>query len=193
MAVFGANRGPGHSFVPSQAEWNIGIGFAAYVLVWLAVPVVRWSRIKRPGHVFLWGIAVSVGGNIACLVLSAWFLRGPQHLTLGIGFDAPLPEVIVAVAHGAFAVTVWSAALGWCLVRGVAIVRQTGTLCPTCAYNLAGNTSMTCPECGSAFTFDDLDTTEATFKGRVIRARDAAAAPIGKARTGSADAEPPSR
>jgi len=29
--------------------------------------------------------------------------------------------------------------------------------CPNCAYNLIGNTSGVCPECGRAFTLEELE------------------------------------
>ena len=43
---------------------------------------------------------------------------------------------------------------------------QDGTLCPYCAYCLLGVESMRCPECGSAFAYEDLETTESEFRGR---------------------------
>ncbi len=32
-----------------------------------------------------------------------------------------------------------------------------GTQCPTCEYNLVGNTTYICPECGEPFTLEELD------------------------------------
>ena len=32
-----------------------------------------------------------------------------------------------------------------------------GTHCPTCEYNLVGNTTYICPECGQPFTLEELD------------------------------------
>ncbi len=43
---------------------------------------------------------------------------------------------------------------------------QDGTLCPGCAYSLIGNETMVCPECGKAFTFEELGTTEREFRRR---------------------------
>ncbi|MCB9856557.1 MAG: hypothetical protein H6818_12820 [Phycisphaerales bacterium] len=63
-------------------------------------------------------------------------------------------------------------AIGWnLLLRWMPeLVRQNGTLCPTCAYCLVGVQSMRCPECGSAFSFADLETTEYEFQSRSKRA-----------------------
>ncbi|HPF37018.1 MAG TPA: hypothetical protein P5081_12905 [Phycisphaerae bacterium] len=63
-------------------------------------------------------------------------------------------------------------AIGWNLLQRWMpdLVRQNGTLCPTCAYCLVGVQSMRCPECGAAFSFADLETTEYEFQSRTERA-----------------------
>lgn len=61
----------------------------------------------------------------------------------------------------------------WRIVRMSlpALVVQDGTLCPQCAYCLLGVQSMRCPECGNAFTYDELETTEAEFRKRTAALR----------------------
>lgn len=45
-------------------------------------------------------------------------------------------------------------------------VKQNGTLCICCGYCLLGSTDMRCPECGRAFTYEEVETTESEFKSR---------------------------
>lgn len=59
---------------------------------------------------------------------------------------------------------------GWLHRRLAHYVVQDGTCCPGCAYNLIGNQSMVCPECGRPFTFEELGTTEAAFRQLAARA-----------------------
>jgi len=58
-------------------------------------------------------------------------------------------------------------ALGWLVQRirlGKAVL-QDGTLCPRCAYSIVGCSSQRCPECGSAFSADDLTSARWTRDG----------------------------
>ena len=41
-------------------------------------------------------------------------------------------------------------------LSGTRYVVQTGTLCPGCGYDVRGNVSMVCPECGRAVTVGEL-------------------------------------
>jgi hypothetical protein len=40
-------------------------------------------------------------------------------------------------------------------MAGIAEARKAAGQCPTCSYDLTGNVSGTCPECGTACTIED--------------------------------------
>lgn len=50
-----------------------------------------------------------------------------------------------------------------CARLGYRIIRPHETMCIKCGYDLHGNVSMVCPECGRAFTFEELGVTAAEF------------------------------
>ncbi len=58
--------------------------------------------------------------------------------------------------------------IAWLIIRLTLpkFVLQDGSLCPQCAHCILGVQSMRCPECGSPFTYDDLETTQEEFNTR---------------------------
>lgn len=56
----------------------------------------------------------------------------------------------------------------WLIIRMTLpkFVLQNGTLCPNCAHCVLGVQSMRCPECGNAFTYEQLETTQEEFNAR---------------------------
>ena len=111
-------------------------------------------------HGYLLGTLACAGLFIACVVYcshSYWGTLGPQHpggeyLSFGHRWPDPLgiivwyavkPLLLISMAGG-----IWSA---W---RFVALRRaQVPTLaCLYCGYDLTGNVSGVCPECGTAIT-----------------------------------------
>jgi len=69
-------------------------------------------------------------------------------------------QVIAAIAGGAVV------AICFAVARSTSVKSTKGasTTCPRCEYCLIGNTSMQCPECGRAFTFEEMGTTEEEFR-----------------------------
>jgi hypothetical protein len=71
-------------------------------------------------------------------------------------FPAMMHVMIVPLAS---LFVLWLAIFVWSLIRARRGVRRYEEhqrhrqgLCPTCGYNLTGNTSGTCPECGTVVT-----------------------------------------
>ncbi|MCB9856556.1 MAG: hypothetical protein H6818_12815 [Phycisphaerales bacterium] len=111
-----------------------------------------------------WRYALSAGIVVYLIVAFNVIVITGAHvaaalLVLLVGTLALAVGVVIATA--AFVIT-------WRLVQLTLpkFVVQDGTLCPTCAYCLVGVQSMRCPECGSAFSFADLETTEYEFQSR---------------------------
>lgn len=73
----------------------------------------------------------------------------PGHWQLVVKIAGPL-ALLLAVG-GLGAVLYWVCVS----VRGRSVL-QTGSVCPTCADDLTGNTTGVCPECGAAFSVDEL-------------------------------------
>ena|GEM_PF-2001605 len=88
-------------------------------------------------HITIWSIEIAESGP--------WHGLQGEHRTLlsFVGQQLMYFLVTIAITIG-MAMIVW----GLCrLLRGK-IFLQDGTVCTTCAYNLTGNTSGVCPECG---------------------------------------------
>ena len=58
--------------------------------------------------------------------------------------------------------------IAWLVIRLTLpkFVLQDGTRCPNCAHCVLGVQSMRCPECGTPFTYEGLETTEQEFVSR---------------------------
>jgi len=117
--------------------------------------------------------AVAVNPNHDIVVVST---RNPPSLRgllltsfcLGLIIESPVSIgfVLMAIDGGVYSIY-------WFLVRLTLprFVIQNGALCPTCGYCLLGAATMQCPECGNAFTYLDIDTTESEFRKRSHMAR----------------------
>ena len=132
-----------HVVVPAWKWWRRGI------------QIVEWKRGLLAGLSFGFGIS-----------LFPWLL-----FTIG-AIGGLFPPAFAGIAIGVFFIGMPPYAIAFCglgmILRerfGVAVI-QDGTMCPGCGYSLIGNTTMICPECGRAFTFEELETTEAEFRGK---------------------------
>jgi len=150
------------SFEPT-ADLANHLYWAGLVLGPAIVPILRCSRIARVSHCLNHGTAMGIG-LIAPILLLSVFLSDDRSIPIRI-IEYVLMVFLISLVIGA-----WSCAafgMGRLFIRWVLrtrIVPQDGSHCPNCAYNLTANTSMTCPECGVPFTFEQLDTTEEAFR-----------------------------
>ena len=160
----------------SLAIWSFLAGFGVYVwivMIGFALPVLSgWISTPR----FFVPVVVS---GICSPWLMLWFLQ-PQVRTkrrawivgaaCGLGAVSPVsllsignPDVRhwVGVAIATVACVLFYSLSCMLLLILYNKLRsppplQDGTLCPACGYSLIGNTSMICPECGRAFTYQEL-------------------------------------
>ncbi len=121
-----------------------------------AVAIRYHSRFRRWWHGFLFG-AVWGGTTlpIAVLVSSVISYCGftrvrPPPMSVMIG-----PALVSVVVGGGLFVLLWIASR---MSRGKLQIVD-GTCCPSCGYNLVGNTTYICSECGQPFTLEELDIT----------------------------------
>lgn len=136
---------------------------AGLVLGPAIVPILRCSRIASVSHCLNHGTAMGVG-LIAPIMLLSVFLSDDRPIPIRI-VEYVLMVFLISLVIGAWSCAAYG--MGRLLIRWVLrtrIVPQDGSHCPNCAYNLTANTSMTCPECGESFTFEQLDTTEEAFR-----------------------------
>ncbi|MCK6457674.1 MAG: hypothetical protein L6Q92_14235 [Phycisphaerae bacterium] len=139
------------------------LALAGYVAP-LALAVRRKKHFMTKWRCFAAGCAYIAGASLYPL------------LTLGMLTDEPIDWRDVGLWQAVCAgLMLGGGMLGVLFGRymrrvGAELVMQDGTLCPGCAYSLVGNTSGRCPECGRAFSFQELGTTEAEFRRRTAKA-----------------------
>ncbi len=107
--------------------------------------VCHWvtSRIGRPGHRITPLILVSVASSL----VTAWFCFLITYVQVGEVPEPPGVPILIAILS--FPVS---------LAAGVPFWRSQHVLpghCEHCGYNLTGNTSDVCPECGSPLDSDE--------------------------------------
>ncbi|MCK6457673.1 MAG: hypothetical protein L6Q92_14230 [Phycisphaerae bacterium] len=125
-------------------------------------------QLVRKKRRFIAGLFFGLGASLTpWTILIPLFTGGPEESSA-----VTLAALAAEAAMVAFGLA--SLPIGWALQRWSAqIVFQDGTLCPGCMYSLVGNTSGRCPECGRAYTLDEL---------RVGSAANAANPPTGTGR-----------
>lgn len=124
----------------------------------LPATVAIWyhSRFRRWWHGFLFG-AVWGGAMLPITALVAYVIAYCGSTRVRV---PPLSEIAggalgsAAVGGGLF-VLLWAASRR---SRGKLQIVD-GTICPCCGYNLVGNTTYICSECGQPFTLEELDIT----------------------------------
>lgn len=143
---------PAETLLLVLAVWLMCLSF----LLPAAVAIRYHSRFRRWWHAFSFGAVW--GGTV--LPIAA--LVGSVISYLGFG-SVRLPAMS-EIAGGALA----SAAVGGGLFVLLWVASRTsrgklrivdGTSCPGCGYNLVGNTTYVCSECGQPFTLEELDIT----------------------------------
>ena len=112
--------------------------------VW-GLSIILWSR--RCQHV-VWtiGTGAATASAIYLVMMPIILFTGPESLPFAV-------DVLVRLLSTSTRITVIGAVAGllvlWVVSNFLSVVVQTGTLCWTCGYDLTGNVSGVCPECGT--------------------------------------------
>lgn len=113
-----------------------------------------WRRLFRSAH--YWLLCAAVVAVMIPLFLGGMWLATWTRLRVGSGI--PQFETLFLTAYGAVCVAIFSVAGMWPLrrmvlreLRGYLNSRQI-PVCVHCGYDLRGNSSDRCPECGHALT-----------------------------------------
>ena len=129
-----------------------------------AAIVIRYHpKLRRWWHGFAFGAAFGLAGTLISVV---WV---EVDMYLSLGWRSSIPGLLNRTAQiglassviaGVLIVCVWFASRG---SRGKLQIVD-GTCCPGCGYNLVGNTTYICSECGQPFTLEELDITAADLE-----------------------------
>lgn len=134
----------------------IGLTILVFLLP-ASVAIAHHGRFRNWWHGFLFG------GVYGVTILAIGFLfyglgrfvASVQNDPVGLMIDCLLPASVAFGVSGLLFVTLWVASR-WS--RGKLQILD-GTSCPGCGYNLVGNTTSVCSECGRPFTVDELEIT----------------------------------
>ena len=80
------------------------------------------------------------------------FTRGTSGLVASPGGSWTAPYWILGIPYWFLSLLAVAFPTVWLSRRGRAARRQRANCCPACSYDLRGNVSGTCPECGTAIT-----------------------------------------
>ena len=154
-AAIGQNLGP----TTDTTVFVLGILGVVLLFGLPATIIIRHHpRLRKWWHGFAFGATY---GLMATMVSFLWaevdmyFSFGWRSSVLGILREAAQIGFVVSVIAGVLIVCVWFASRG---SRGRLLVTD-NTFCPSCGYNLVGNTTYICSECGQPFTLEELDIT----------------------------------
>jgi DNA-directed RNA polymerase subunit RPC12/RpoP len=123
-----------------------------------AIVIRHHPKLRRWWHGFAFGVAYGLMGTMVTVL---WF---EVDFYLSVGGRTSIPGLlnmtariglVVSVVTGVLIVCVWSASRG---SRGKLLITDK-TYCPSCGYNLVGNTTYICSECGQPFTLEELEIT----------------------------------
>ena len=142
----------------------ICIGGVGLIFGLPAAIVIRYHpKLRRWWHGFAFGAAYGLMGTVVMVVL----IEVDEYLSFGGRSSIPgllnrtaRLGLVSSVIAGVLIVCVWFASRG---SRGKLLVTD-NTFCPSCGYNLVGNTTYICSECGQPFTLEELDITAEDLK-----------------------------
>ena len=154
-AAIGQNLGPAGDIV--------GVLFCVVGVVLLfglpaAIVIRHHPKLRRWWHGFAFGAAYGLMGTVVTVLAETAFLYARGGWTpapLGLLTQMGPIGVAASLFSGVLIVCVWFASRG---SRGKLLVTD-NTFCPSCGYNLVGNTTYICSECGQPFTLEELDIT----------------------------------
>ena len=143
-------------------DWQsyLALGFLAlYPALFLGFIARRWSYFRNPPLVAVWGIASGLALGLSWM-LAECVAGEPDGLLMQELRRGNIARTFFwfATSHALAAALFWGLVCGYYKLRGIEILLQDGHTCPQCTYNLTGNISMVCPECGNPFTWDELST-----------------------------------
>jgi hypothetical protein len=156
------------------------VGFTLSMMVWIALPSSVWQEFPiQLTNRWRTGVgAICYGAGFATLPqLAAWielFASTPRARLNGVIGTALFSFVQIAAAWIAGQVIFGR-------MRSRYLILSGRLRCPKCDYDLRGNASMICPECGRTFTYEELGTTETEFRNlqRLLSAATASRAFLG--------------
>ncbi len=119
-----------------------------------AVLIAYHPRLKRWYHGFLFGGMYGLMMLFYPWVLSDFFgiIWSLQNDLSGVVNECLVPAIVAFIVGGSLLAIVWVASR---TSRGKLQIVD-GTCCPCCGYNLVGNTTYICSECGQPFTLEEL-------------------------------------
>ena len=121
--------------------WQTHGSFSRTAFWWVAGTVVAINAISY---------AIGIGGGAYLIDMPGLFFVGPLW---DYALNSPVMEIALTVACVAISVLAWGYIAG--RITGVVIARRKGIVkivkgfCSVCGYNLTGNASGVCPECGT--------------------------------------------
>ncbi len=135
------------------------VGSACLVFGLPATVVIRHHpKLRRWWHGLSFGAAYGLMGAVVAVLwveVDMYLSFGRRSSVSGILSWTALIGLVLSVISGVLIVCVWFASRG---SRGKLLVTD-NTFCPSCGYNLVGNTTYICSECGQPFTLEELDIT----------------------------------
>ncbi len=154
-AAMGQNLGPAGDIA--------GVLFCVVGVVLLfglpaAIVIRHHPKLRRWWHGFSFGAAYGLIGTAVTLLwieVDTYLSFGGRSSVSMLLMRAAPVGLVLSVIAGVLIVCVWFASRG---SRGKLLVTD-NTFCPSCGYNLVGNTTYICSECGQPFTLEELDIT----------------------------------
>jgi len=162
--------------------------FVLYPVLFIAFLSATWSRILGFGRPAVWGAATGTGLALA-LTLVEWLVGETEGVMMqSWRCNGPIGIILLylslAGCHAIAAIMVWLAIRGLRWLGGVRIKLQDGHTCPRCAYDLTGNMSLTCSECGRPFNQEELRPVRVKFGiGHIVFGGETVASSIGRVKT----------
>jgi hypothetical protein len=135
----------------AEPDWVfVPIFFGLLVGYPVATVVVFFKRLPRARQGLLYAVSYGVGWHVTMSTIQIaqyglWKGFRPEERTAANLIEEHITDLSISVA---VAVTVLMTTWILCrLARGEPLI-QDGTLCANCGYNLTGNVTGRCPECG---------------------------------------------